>query len=126
MLRNMLFGAVSAVALISSAHAGMPRTHGVTNTSPTTSYDRSGGFGGGQLGYNFQRDRFVFGVETDIQGADITGSGSANRGADLHSTGYDVVANARREATLDWFGTVRGRLGYSFYSALIYFTGGFA
>lgn len=28
------------------------------------------GFGGGQLGYNLQRDRFVLGVEADIQGGE--------------------------------------------------------
>ena len=95
---------------------------GTTDTSPTTSYDKSGGFGGGQIGYNLQRDRFVFGVEADFQGAGITGSGSAFANADSG----DVLATGRREGTLDWFGTVRGRLGYAYDRALIYFTGGFA
>src|SRR5262245_35254995 len=31
--------------------------------------DPSGGFGGGQIGYNFQRGNIVFGVEADFQGA---------------------------------------------------------
>ncbi len=30
---------------------------GATTTSATTDYDKSGGFGGGQIGYNFQRGR---------------------------------------------------------------------
>ena len=34
-----------------------------------------GGFGGGQIGYNLQRDHFVFGIEADIQGAAIKGNG---------------------------------------------------
>ncbi len=52
--------------------------------SPTANaYNRAqpeGGFGGGQIGYNFQSGSFVYGVETDFQGGDIsdrvTGSGS--------------------------------------------------
>ena len=47
---------------------------------------RDGGFGGGQIGYNWQSGgpggykdgpaagNFVFGIEADIQGADISGS----------------------------------------------------
>ena len=36
-----------------------------------------GGFGGGQIGFNLQRDRLVYGLEADIQGADINGSATA-------------------------------------------------
>src|SRR5215468_6110281 len=39
--------------------------------------DTAGGFGGGQLGYNLQSGGFVYGVETDIQGAGIRGHGGA-------------------------------------------------
>ena len=107
-----------------------PDSRGATTTevSPVTKYDRSGGFGGGQIGYSLQRDRIVFGVETDFQGADIQGSGSASvvlpkiggRGAAA------ISVLGEREGTLDWFGTVRGRLGYAYDQALIYFTGGLA
>ncbi len=69
----------------------------------------------GQIGYNFQMNRLVSGIEANIQGS---ASGTTKAGA--------VVADAYREGSLDWFGTVRGRLGYSFDRALIYFTGGFA
>jgi outer membrane immunogenic protein len=85
-----------------------------------------GGFGGGQFGYNWQRDRFVFGIETDIQGAGLTDkknltfSDTAFVGPGFGpSTGVE-----NRE--IDWFGTLRGRLGYSFDRTLIYFTGGLA
>jgi outer membrane immunogenic protein len=83
-----------------------------------TGYDQEGGFGGGQIGYNFQRDRLVFGIEADIQGSDISGDGKVSL-----LSGY---ANASASSKLDWFGTVRGRLGYSFERTLVYFTGGFA
>ncbi|MGO8778119.1 MAG: outer membrane protein [Rhodomicrobium sp.] len=65
----------------------------------------AGGFGGGQIGYNLQRGNIVFGVEADLEGADITKSG-------VNATG-------------DYFGTVRGRVGYAFDRALVYGTAGF-
>jgi outer membrane immunogenic protein len=77
-----------------------------------------GGFGGGQIGYNFQSGSFVYGVETDFQGADISGSA---RGTTTVN-GFDYNTRDR----VDWFGTVRGRLGYAFDRTLIYGTGGFA
>ena len=71
-----------------------------------------GGFGGGQIGYNWQGlfgySPWVIGIEADIQGAGISDS------------------NRVGENSLNWFGTVRGRLGYAFGPALLYATGGFA
>ena len=86
-----------------------------------TGGNRSGGFaGGGQIGYNYQftpGSGFVIGVETDIQG---TAFGKADA-AYLGTTPYYSV-----RPSLDYFGTVRGRLGYAFDRVLIYGTGGFA
>ena len=80
-----------------------------------------GGFaGGGQIGYNLQLtpgSGFVVGVETDIQGM---ASAKANA-TYLGTTPYYNVA-----PRLDYFGTVRGRVGYAFDRVLIYGTGGFA
>ncbi len=74
----------------------------------------SGGFGGGQIGYNFQAGSFVYGLEADFQGGSIgdrtTGFTAVN--GDDYNTHEDV----------DWFGTVRGRLGYAFGRTLIYGT----
>lgn len=64
----------------------------------------SGFIGGVQAGYNWQAGNVVFGLETDIQASNI------------ESPTY----------TLDYFGTVRGRLGYAVDQFLIYGTGGFA
>jgi outer membrane immunogenic protein len=87
-----------------------------------------GGFGGGQFGYNLQRDHFVFGIETDIQGGAI--KGNAYSEAVIVDIGPNVLptleAGALARSNLDWFGTLRGRLGYSFGSALLYATGGLA
>jgi opacity protein-like surface antigen len=86
-----------------------------------------GGFGGGQLGYNVQRNRFVGGVEADIQGASLNGNAFSEAAFQLFRAPLPAVkAEAQTKSSLDWFGTVRGRLGYSFGSTLLYVTGGFA
>jgi outer membrane immunogenic protein len=89
---------------------------GVDAFGPYSAYGGNhadGGFGGAQLGYNWQMaSPFVIGFETDIQGAGISGSGT------------DGVDNFKTQ--LNWFGTVRGRVGYAFDHALVYFTGGYA
>ena len=79
--------------------------------------DVSGVVFGGQLGYNWQMGRLVFGVETDIQysGQDDTNTIVTTAGA----------VSAKQE--LDWFGTFRGRLGYTMWDRwLPYVTGGLA
>jgi outer membrane immunogenic protein len=91
-----------------------------------------GGFiGGGQIGYNWQAyNSFVVGVEADIQG--IAGSGGSARfvGAATASDRLSTVApltvvDAR--GSLDFLGTVRGRLGYLVTpTLLVYGTGGLA
>lgn len=84
-----------------------------------------GGFAGGQFGYNLQRGNIVFGFEIDAQASDIKGkvNASANTG-DLVDPQITINAGAKSE--LDWFGTLRARLGYAAGPALVYVTGGFA
>lgn len=82
--------------------------------------DASGGFGGGQIGYNWQgafSPSVVLGIEADIQGADISDT--------LHGTTTGGITGSVTQ-DLDWFGTVRGRLGWAWDQTLIYATGGFA
>jgi outer membrane immunogenic protein len=81
-----------------------------------------GGFGGGQIGYNFGSgvfgSQFVIGVEADIQGSDISD--------DVAYGAVPGTGSRRTTTNIDWFGTVRGRLGYALDRTLIYATGGFA
>jgi outer membrane immunogenic protein len=94
--------------------------------------DRSGGFGGGQIGYNWQfpggfkdaGSNWVIGVEADIQGAGIDGSSSANGTWNVSPNTY--VAPYYDKGSIDWFGTLRARLGYAYGPALFYVTGGLA
>ena len=86
-----------------------------TTPFPFDGLDPKGGFGGGQIGYNWQgmwHPHLVLGVEADIQGSGIEDK------ATTHGVTF--------KSNLDWFGTVRGRLGYTFGSSLVYATGGFA
>jgi outer membrane immunogenic protein len=75
----------------------------------------TGGFGGGQVGYNWQFSNFVLGVEADIQGSGIK------------KTVTDVNFLDTFSSKLNWFGTVRGRFGVALAPSLLaYATGGFA
>jgi outer membrane immunogenic protein len=97
--------------------------------------DSKGGFAGGQAGYNWQRNQLVFGVEADLQGSGISGKARRSVEADLADAaaiaanggdGADVLTSVDAHSRLDWFGTVRGRLGYAFDRTLVYATGGLA
>ena len=82
----------------------------------------NGGFGGGQFGYNWQgRSNLVLGFETDFEGSAIDHS----RAGTITWSNGDVDPATHHRA-IDYFGTVRGRIGYAFGSVLPYFTGGFA
>ncbi len=86
---------------------------------PNQTLSQSGAFGGGELGYNWQAGHLMYGLETDAQISGISGSVyGLNAGNPLDHLGAS--------SNLDWFGTVRGRLGYSFGPVLAYATGGFA
>ena len=80
-------------------------------------YDTNGVIGGGFLGYNYQINQFVVGVEADWQAADLKGnSGSfTNPGAT-----YTFSTNVNN------YGSLRGRLGYAVDRWLVFATGGWA
>lgn len=86
------------------------------------SVNASGALGGLQFGYNYQFQRnWMVGIETDFQFAGIRGSGA---------TTYTVNAGQAVTAVnqeIEYFGTVRARLGYlPTDQLLVYATGGFA
>lgn len=76
----------------------------------------SGGFGGGTVGYNWQMNNIVFGLEADAAGADISRSVTAL------VLGFPVTGTAK----VDALGTVRGRFGFAVDQVLLYATGGYA
>ena len=80
---------------------------------------------GGQAGYNWQfTEKFLAGLEADIQGAGVRGGGLANVTA---APGGFAVTSATLRRSLEYFGTVRGRLGFAVTpTILVYATGGLA
>jgi outer membrane immunogenic protein len=90
----------------------------------------SGFIGGGQVGYNYQFvswPSIVVGIEADIQGAGIRGHGNFAAAAGDDTAGEFNAARWDHQRTVDWLGTVRGRLGWLFTpTLLVYGTGGFA
>jgi outer membrane immunogenic protein len=85
-----------------------------------------GAIGGGQIGYNWQVNRYLLGIEADIQASDQKGTNTFNGTIINSGTIFPNPATITDREQLDWFGTVRGRLGWTFDSWLVYGTGGLA
>lgn len=83
----------------------------------SSAYDVDGAIYGAHIGYNFQRDNLVYGVELGLNGADIDG-------ADRCFSSLLVVADCER--SLDWYATAVARLGYASGNTLFYGFGGVA
>jgi outer membrane immunogenic protein len=82
----------------------------------------SGILGGGQIGYNWQvSPAWIVGIVADLQAADIKASGA--NGVSIGAF-TDIVQS--KSVKTDWFGTVRGKLGFAANNLLLYGTGGFA
>ena len=74
----------------------------------------AGAFGGITVGANWQVSNFVFGLETDLDLANIADDSASSSVISLHST-------------IDWFGTLRARAGLPLTpNFLLYGTGGLA
>lgn len=91
---------------------------------PDASYDVGGTIAGGQIGYNWQRGRLVFGVEADVNWAEIEGSGANSPSTSLFPG--SCLQQTYCKTSIDAFGTFTGRLGYTIDNALIYAKGGAA
>jgi outer membrane immunogenic protein len=87
--------------------------------------DAGGIFGGGQIGYNYQMQKFVFGAETDFSGADFDATTHRTPITELDGTSTDGILTAHEKT--DWFGTARLRVGYTPMCRLLFYgTGGLA
>jgi len=88
---------------------------GRSDWTTTGSFDTSGGLVGGTIGYNYQINQAVLGVEGDIDWADINGSTAA--------VGCPTTSCKTSDS---WLSTIRGRLGYAADRFMPYVTGGAA
>ena len=95
---------------------GWGRTrHDFDNGAPSDTSNTTGALGGGHLGCNYQTANIVFGVEGDIEGANLNGTFT-------NLTGITSTGSARMKADA----SVRGRVGVAFDRSLLYATGGWA
>ena len=94
---------------------GWGRSDWTNAAGSTGSFDVSGGVVGGTVGYNWQMNQVVFGLEGDIDWSGIKGS-----------TSTGICAGSACETRNNWLGTVRGRIGYAFDRFMPYVTGGLA
>jgi outer membrane immunogenic protein len=95
-------------ALIITNEGTVPFSHPGTN----------GMIGGGVLGYNAQAGSFVYGIEADLGGLDISASGSRTDAI----TGRTVTVTSKG----GFYGDITGRAGVTLGNALLYGKGGFA
>ena len=85
----------------------------VPNPAFNTNHNTSGAMAGGQVGYNWQADAWVFGLEADGDWANIRGSRFCPNPA------FVCATNTRDLASF------RGRVGYTASNVLFYGTAGF-
>lgn len=93
---------------------GLPPPVLVSNSASASSW-----LAGAQAGYNWQRNSLVYGFEADISGTHLSSTMNAALPAAL-------PAFANTTADIDWYGTVRGRLGWASGPFMFYGTGGLA
>ena len=122
----------SNYALPTGSVINSPGTNAVVSVNNRS---RNDGFtGGAQVGYNYQftpGSGVVIGFEADAQYVDFGRRLQATQNYSFIGAGGLAFAPPRaaiatRGNGLDYFGTVRGRLGYAFDRTLVYGTGGFA
>ncbi len=70
--------------------------------------------GGGRVGYNYQINQFVLGIEGDFYGTGIS------------NTRYFPATDLTIKTSQDWLASLNGRLGYAIDRTLIYAIGGVA
>jgi outer membrane immunogenic protein len=76
---------------------------------------------GAQAGYNWQSGSVVYGIETDIAGTGL----KSTMNTTLQSV-FIPPPTASTSSSIDWYGTVRGRLGWATGPVMFYGTGGLA
>ena len=85
---------------------------------------QSGLVGGFEAGYNWQWSNWLLGLEADFSLAGMSGTAS---GTTVFTFGPGATQSTTATQDTDWYGTVRGRLGWLATPNLLLFgTGGFA
>jgi outer membrane immunogenic protein len=88
-------------------------------------YDVSGTIAGGTIGYNWQKDRVIYGLEGDLDYSSIKGATSGPYDVTLPFCGV-AGFSANCDTRLQWLGTARARIGVAWDRLLPYATAGVA
>jgi outer membrane immunogenic protein len=112
---------------VSTINPGGGATGVTSSAAAGTGNSSRSALGGFQAGYNLQSGSWVYGAETDLSVTKLQsvspGIGAATRvfgGANTAS----LQTTSSATASIDWFGTLRARLGFAWDRVLIYGTGG--
>jgi outer membrane immunogenic protein len=81
---------------------------------------------GVHAGYNYQFGSIVVGIEGDVEGLFGDDEDDDFTGVVFNANTGLPATFAFNSGTLDWQGSIRGRVGFAFDRAMIYATGGFA
>jgi len=108
----IVFGA-SLAMFASSASAQILVTGSGANSASARSW-----VGGAHAGYNWQSNSWVYGVETDLSATHLNSA--------MNTALTDGITTANTNADVDWYGTLRGRLGWTQGPVLLYGSGGLA
>jgi outer membrane immunogenic protein len=101
-------------------------THTNTGTFNGANTNSTNGFGGGQLGYNFQNSCcWLYGIEVDLGAIGVNNNSHRfMQMNDWRVQGVSMDGNRNDDAV--FAGDITGRLGYTFGNSMVYVKGGFA
>jgi outer membrane immunogenic protein len=92
----------------------------------SNSANASSWLAGAHAGYNWQQGSAVFGFETDLQGTNLQSSMAGGLMYNPLLPPPPAGDFAATTASIDWYGTLRGRLGFASGPWLVYGTAGLA
>jgi outer membrane immunogenic protein len=95
-------------------------TEGLVVVGDEGCHDATGGVAGGQIGYRWQSNGWLFGLEAQGDWADLRGSNVSN------SIFLRTRGDVSNRSKIDAFGLFTGQVGYSLNNALLYVKGGAA
>lgn len=123
---GFLIGCLSILFVLTAneASAGGPPIPILRTVAGSNSADAASGVFGGHAGYNWQQGAVIFGFETDLQRVNLVSS--MNGGLTYTPPLPSPTDFARTQATTDWYGTFRGRIGVTSGLFMAYLTGGVA
>lgn len=118
-VRAVVLGVAVAVGLLLSESAAFAQC---APSNGANSARASSWVAGAQVGYNWQQGAIVYGLETDLSGTDL--QSTMNGG--LTSIAPCPGDAASTTAKVDWYGSLRGRVGWTADKVLFYGTAGLA